>query len=166
MQALLTRAPMYLDSAYLMGAIACLFICGGLYFLRTQVWKKLIISGLIQTLFCFSFFIPAIAGLQQDPVKAAALKAKQLEQDVIAYRINMPSFSVYRDAITKRRDPLPGELVFTRADKLADLKALYPNAEIDIIFSDGGIVLARIPSSNDSPNSITEETSHALIQPI
>jgi 4-amino-4-deoxy-L-arabinose transferase-like glycosyltransferase len=46
---------------------------------------------------------------------------------VVAYRIGMPSFSVYRGGATPHRRPQPGEVAFTRIDRLAELAALYPH---------------------------------------
>ena len=75
--------------------------------------------------------------MQQQPVKSAAAQAKSLNEEVIMWGINMPSFTVYSGQITPRRFPAPGELVFTRADKLNQLGAHSP------LFTHGGIILTR-----------------------
>jgi len=85
--------------------------------------------------------LPVVSELQQQPVKEAALLAKSLEQPAVAYGLKMPSFSVYRDAITPRRAPQPGELVFTRVDKLTELRDKYPALSLKVLYRKGGILL-------------------------
>lgn len=147
LQEMLDRAPEYLNKAYLLFAVVGLLLCLSLYWLPRPVWLKLCAAGLAQALFCYLWFIPAIAGLQQDPVKAAALSSRQIAQEFVAYRINMPSFSVYRGAITYRRPVQQGDWVFTRADKLKELQAQFPDSVLSPFFREGGIVVLQIPDS-------------------
>jgi len=57
------------------------------------------------------------------------------------WRLNAPSFSVYRGAPTPSRDPRPGDVVLTRSSRLAELpKALA----YDVLYSKRGIAVARI----------------------
>ncbi len=166
MKALLAKAPQYLNKLYLGSAIAALLICLGLCFIQISHWKKLALAGLLQSLFCFTLFIPAIAGMQQAPVKAAALSSRHLEQELIAYRINMPSFSAYRNAITHRRPPEIGDVIFTREDKLGELQAQFPGAQLDIFFRDGGIVLLHLhPPVTGLENPITGNAHETLANP-
>jgi hypothetical protein len=51
--------------------------------------------------------------------------------------VNMPSFTVYREALTPRRSPEVGEYVFSKAG------ALQPVENYMVVFKQGGIVLAR-----------------------
>jgi hypothetical protein len=53
----------------------------------------------------------------------------------------MPSFSVYRGAVTPAAPPLPGpgQVILTRSDALT---ALGP---VQLLYRKGGIVLARMP---------------------
>jgi hypothetical protein len=77
----------------------------------------------------------------QEPVKEAGLLAKELGLPTLVYRTSMPSFSVYRDAITPNRPPLPGELVFLRVDKLDALATDYPGLQRQLIYRRGPVAL-------------------------
>jgi hypothetical protein len=57
------------------------------------------------------------------------------------WRLNAPSFSVYRGAPTPSREPRPGDVVLTKASRLGELPASLP---YDLIYSKRGIVLAKI----------------------
>jgi hypothetical protein len=124
---------------------------------RLLLWQKLALAGLLQALFIFNLLTPAVAELQQAPVKEAAAVARKLDADFIAYGIHMPSFSVYRQAITPRRDPAPGDHLFTRSDRLPALFERFGDGAIDIFYRKGGIVLARIAPDTGLPG----ERDHA-----
>lgn len=112
---------------------------------KQHVWQSLIAIGAIQTLFVFNLLIDKVADIQQQPVKQAALFARQHHlDDVVAYGINMPSFSVYREQITPKREPAPDDVIFTRADRLDKLSSIYQPASIDILYERGGILLVRL----------------------
>jgi hypothetical protein len=61
----------------------------------------------------------------------------------------MPSFSVYRDAVTPNRPPLPGELVFLRVDKLDALAADFPGLSQNLIYRRGPVALVRMGQAGD-----------------
>ena len=84
--------------------------------------------------------LPALAALQQAPVKEAALLARREGWQVSSWRINVPSFSVYRQAVTPPTlAPRPGEVILTRSDALAGLGA------VQVLYRKGGVVLVRMP---------------------
>jgi 4-amino-4-deoxy-L-arabinose transferase-like glycosyltransferase len=66
--------------------------------------------------------MPVLGAAQQAPVRAAALRARDLGLPVVSYHTFLPSFSVYRGSVTPNRTPQPGELVFVRVDRLPDLQ--------------------------------------------
>ena len=76
-------------------------------------------------------------------MKLAGLKAKELGLPAVAYRIHMPSFSVYREAETPHRTPVSGELAFTRVDRLEDLQTEVAHPLV-VEYQAGGIVLVRV----------------------
>lgn len=100
-------------------------------------WQGLTLLGIVQIFVIMQAVLPAVATLQQEPIKQVALYAKQFDEPVVMWHVSLPSFTVYRQAITPDRDPKPGELVFTQIDKLAELGAYTP------IFQQAGIVLVR-----------------------
>lgn len=104
---------------------------------KQPLWKGLLYCGVLHAFIIAQWVAPAAGRLLQQPVKEAALKARQYPETVVMWRVNMPSFVVYREKITPRREPQPGELVFSRVDALDNLGAH------EVIYRKGGIVLAK-----------------------
>ncbi|MFS2081515.1 hypothetical protein ACCD01_23665, partial [Telluria sp. Tellsp99] len=84
--------------------------------------------------------LPAAAELQQGPVKRAALLARRAGWPVRSWRINVPSFSVYRGAVTPATDaPGPGDVILTRSDALDGLPSPFR-----VLYREGGVLLVRV----------------------
>ena len=77
----------------------------------------------------------------QAPIKEAALLCRERHLEPVMWRLNAPSFSVYRGAPTPSREPRPGDVIVTKANRLAELP---PGLAYDLLYSKRGIVLARI----------------------
>ncbi|HYX64313.1 MAG TPA: glycosyltransferase family 39 protein [Burkholderiales bacterium] len=107
---------------------------------RTALARKLALCGLLAVAGLSTLVVPA-AGELQEPIKEAALLARERRFDVVMWRLNAPSFSVYRGAPTPSREPRPGDVIVTKASRLSGLPK---GTAYDILFSRGGIVLARI----------------------
>ena len=116
--------------------LACLLLLAARR--RILPWQGLQMLGIVQVFVIVYALLPAFARLQQEPVRHAALKARSLDIPVVMWQIRMPSFTVYRGAITPERAPQAGDLVFTRIDKLAHL------GKHRIVFKEGGFVLAKM----------------------
>jgi len=84
--------------------------------------------------------VPVGARVQQEPIKEAALLASKKGYEVIMWRLNAPSFSVYYGRPTPSRDPIPGDIVITKTKRLAEL-AGYGS---EVLYSKNGIVLIRV----------------------
>ncbi len=139
-QAMRTQAVHAMDMQYrLWPALALLLSLVFLMMSRQQLrpWQGLTILGVLQIVVIMQAVLPAVATFQQEPIKQVALHARQFDEPVVMWRVSLPSFSVYRQAITPDRDPKPGELVFTQIDKLSALGPYTP------IFQQAGIVLVR-----------------------
>lgn len=108
---------------------------------RSALPRKLAAFGLLGVLGVSTLIVPFLGRVQQEPIREAALLTRALNLDVVMWRLNAPSFSVYRGAPTPTRDPQPGDVVLTRASRL---DGLPKGSTYDILFSRGGIVLARI----------------------
>jgi 4-amino-4-deoxy-L-arabinose transferase-like glycosyltransferase len=109
-----------------------------------SLWRRLAAAGILCSAALGGLLLPALAALQQEPVREAALLARGNGWDVQSWRINMPSFSVYRGAVTPaapqpRQSLRPGQIILTRSDAL---DALGP---VQILYRKGGVVLARMP---------------------
>jgi len=106
---------------------------------KVQNFWRLMGVALLQTLFIVSVLIPVVAYIQQAPVKEAARFARHYLTDstIVMDGINMPSFTVYREAITPHRAPQVGEYVFT------EVGSLQPAEEYQTVFKQGGVMLAK-----------------------
>jgi 4-amino-4-deoxy-L-arabinose transferase-like glycosyltransferase len=122
-------------AALLLGAVCALALWRG-----ASLWRRLAGAGLLCSLALGGLLLPALAELQQRPVKEAALLARRAGWEVQRWRINVPSFSVYRGAVTPATSwPRPGQVILTRSDALP---ALGP---VQLLYRKGGVVLARMP---------------------
>ena len=107
---------------------------------HTALPRKLALFGLLAVAGFSTLVVPA-AGEIQAPIREAARLSREHGYDVVMWRLNAPSFSVYRGAPTPRREPRAGDVIVTRASRLSSLPK---GTTYDILFSRGGIVLARI----------------------
>lgn len=128
-------------AAFLLAAVAVIVLLRAL-----PVWKRLLAIGALQAAAIVLVFIPAAADMQQVPVKQAAQLARSLDRPVVAYSINMPTFSVYLGSPTPRRMPDPGELAVTRAHAVEAVAEAHPGQPLRILYHEGGIVLLEVPA--------------------
>ncbi len=89
--------------------------------------------------------VPVAARAQQNPVRDAAARARELKLPVVSYKTFLPSFSVYRGEITPNRAPEPGELVFIRIDRIPDLEKEIGSGVMVPEFKRGGVELLMRP---------------------
>jgi hypothetical protein len=105
----------------------------------TPVMRKLIVFGFAAVSAVATLVVPVAGFAQQAAIKEAALLCRERDLAVVMWRLNAPSFSVYRGAPTPSRDPRPGDVVLTKASRLPELKLPY-----DLLYSKRGVVLAKI----------------------
>jgi 4-amino-4-deoxy-L-arabinose transferase-like glycosyltransferase len=151
-QAMLADAAQVLDSVYRLATWGGLLaIAGLLLWSRAPVWQRLILAGLVQTLVVFGALVPRVFEVMQAPVKEAGLVARDLGLPTRVYRTSMPSFSVYRQAITPELDvPEAGQLIFLRVDKLARLAEEVGDARLIPVYRRGPVALVKIgPGATD-----------------
>ncbi|MDB5972762.1 MAG: glycoside hydrolase [Hydrocarboniphaga sp.] len=136
-------------------------LAAGLVFalLRRPLWQRLIGVGLAQAAVIWGAFAPLLAAAQQEPVRQAALLARQLDLPAVAFRTDLPSFSVYRQAVTPNRAPLPGELVLVRRDRIDALRGSLPGVELQTLQVSGGIALLLHPPAREEPHSPSPQSN-------
>lgn len=106
---------------------------------RLRIPEKLVIAGVLLVVALSGMLLPRVGELIQAPVREAALLARERGLQVSMWRINMPSFSVYRQDITPRLEEIqPGQVIFTKKQYLADIPAFHP------LLVKGGIALIRV----------------------
>jgi len=102
---------------------------------------KLAAAGLLTVIAVSSLVAPLLGDVLQAPIKEAALLARARNLEPVMWRLNAPSFSVYRGAPTASREPQPGDVVITKARRLAELPA---GTAYEFIYAKNGIVLVRL----------------------
>ncbi|RLD92666.1 MAG: hypothetical protein DRJ13_16335 [Bacteroidetes bacterium] len=74
----------------------------------------------------------------QQPVKEAALIAREKGYTVNMWQMSYHSFSVYRQGLVTKGMPRNGDIVITKINKLKDVH------RYQVLYQKHGIVLARI----------------------
>ncbi|HUQ75675.1 MAG TPA: glycosyltransferase family 39 protein [Burkholderiales bacterium] len=132
----------YFDTVYFAFlAIMCALVLYAMIERRTSLPRKLAIFGLAAVASLATLVVPIAGFAQQSSIREAALLCRERNLDAVMWRLNAPSFSVYRGAPTPSRDPRPGDVVVTRSDRL---RQLPPGLAYDLLYSKRGIVLARM----------------------
>jgi 4-amino-4-deoxy-L-arabinose transferase-like glycosyltransferase len=108
---------------------------------RTPLARKLTVFGLAGVMALSTLTVPILGFAQQGAIREAALLCRNRNLEPVMWRLNAPSFSVYRGAATPSREPRPGDVIVTRSSRLGELpKALA----YDVLYSKRGIAVARI----------------------
>jgi len=127
--------------AYYVYNAAAVIIVGTLMFdARLASRLKLPLVGAMFAAGLALFLVPVGAAVQQEPIKEAALLARARGWNVIMWRLNAPSFSVYYGQPTVSREPKSGDLVITKAKRLSELQGL----QAELLYARNGIVVARV----------------------
>jgi len=104
---------------------------------------RFIIGGALLTL-SFNFIaMPMAARVMQQPVKEAALLAREKGLKIVMWKVYYPSFLVYSGSFAERREPLPGDVVLTSIDRLDKL------GPVERLYGKHGIILVRMPDQPD-----------------
>lgn len=88
---------------------------------RVPLGARLIGLGGVQLATITLVLLPLMADARQDPLKAAALVARDAQATVVSQGVRMPSFSFYRGAVTAERAPKPGEWVLIAVTRIPEL---------------------------------------------
>lgn len=139
-RAQLSRALTVANATYIGATVGGLMLwLVVVFFPRMPVLAKLVVTAALQVGLLAGIVVPYAGELAQGPVKAAGLLARQQGGEVVFWRFTTaPSFSVYRQAVTLKADPQPGQLAVTRIDRLP------PDAPVDTLFREGGVALVRV----------------------
>ena len=115
---------------------------------RLNAWQGLLLVGFVQTAVVSGAVVPRVFEALQAPVKEAALVAKARDLPTVVYRTSMPSFSVYREAITPDRAPQPGDLVFLRIDKLDRFEKDFPDLRYSVVYRRAAVALLQVEDNS------------------
>jgi 4-amino-4-deoxy-L-arabinose transferase-like glycosyltransferase len=109
-------------------------------------WKKgwdqeirMAIVGFVLLVTINIVWMPRLGALLQEPVKEAALLAKQLQPNNLVVNDHYnPSFHFYSGLFAEERETRPGDVVFTKKNRLTNFSSK------EILYEKYGLVLARI----------------------
>ncbi len=128
-----------LGSSYRWIVLAGLLAVGYLLFeKRIELQQALLASGFVTVLVVASALLPAVAAVQQQPIRDAAMLAREQGLTVVQWHLKMPSFNVYSETISPRRLPQPGDYVLTKGHHLQKLDIERQ------LFNRNGIALVKL----------------------
>jgi 4-amino-4-deoxy-L-arabinose transferase-like glycosyltransferase len=93
-------------------------------------------AGGALALFIAGVVLPWFGEALQGPVRRAAAVAASQPGTVAQWQVHLPSFAVYLQRVSPKREPLPGDMVLTRADRLPP----YDDSRMRL-FEERGVVL-------------------------
>ena len=105
---------------------------------RISAEWRVIATGIVFSLLINLFLMPLAGSLMQEPVKEAALLAKEKGYKIVMWKTWNPSFLVYSESFVEKRDPMPGEIVLTT------VKGLETLDNPAVLYRKNGIVLAKL----------------------
>jgi 4-amino-4-deoxy-L-arabinose transferase-like glycosyltransferase len=115
---------------------------------RLRPWQGLLLVGFIQALLVGTQVLPRVFAVLQGPVKQVAEVSRDSGHPLVPYRIYQPSISVYRQAITERRAPHPGDWVLVRIDHLDEFMRRDDGLRKTIVFQRGTIALVSVEAAS------------------
>ncbi|MDD2875251.1 MAG: glycosyltransferase family 39 protein [Azoarcus sp.] len=125
------------DTIYYAVTLGCLLLWLAVALrLPASIWSKMMIGAALQVLALTTVVVPWVGDVLQGPVKEAAAFVRERPEPVVTWRLDVPSLSVYREAVTPSRAPLPGELAVTRIDRI-------PETGYETLFLKGGVAVIR-----------------------
>ncbi|WP_370978699.1 ArnT family glycosyltransferase [Agaribacterium sp. ZY112] len=146
-QATLANWQQALPEYYRVWAIVLFVLMIALTFApKLATWQRISLAGLsLNTLF-FTVIVTVIFNLQQAPIQDMIRVSQEQYsgEPVVAYRMHMPTFSVYRKEITELRTPALGELSLVRIDRLKRLEDEVSPLAVNQLHKSGGLILVRV----------------------
>lgn len=147
-QGIIHLAEKNFDRTYDLLAFSNLFILAALVLWgNLPSWRALLVAAFAQGLIVWYGVVPVLAKAQQVPIRDAALLARDMGLPTVTYETYLPSFSVYRGAITPPGIPRPGELVFVNKNHLAGLERALHHSPMVTEYDKGGVELLLRPGS-------------------
>ncbi len=113
----------------------------GVWMVRLPKERSILLASALTLLGLNLFLAKVYAQAAEEPIKEAALFAKEHNLSVVMDGINTPSFAFYEGRIAPKRNAKPGEVVLTKKEKLKKFK------NFDILFAKNAIVLIRLKES-------------------
>jgi 4-amino-4-deoxy-L-arabinose transferase-like glycosyltransferase len=138
-KAILEGAMGLTGETYIVTFVIATLVVAALQFMpRFSAEWKLIATGIVFSLLINLYLMPLAGKLMQEPIKEAALLAKEKGYKIVMWKTWNPSFLVYSESFVEKRTPKPGEIVLTT------VKELDTFINPAILYSKNGIVLVKL----------------------
>ena len=138
-KAILEGAMGLTGETYIVTFVIATLVVAALQFVpRFSAEWKLIATGIVFSLLINLYLMPLAGKLMQEPIKEAALLAKEKGYKIVMWKTWNPSFLVYSESFVEKRTPEPGEIVLTT------VKELDTFINPAILYSKNGIVLVKL----------------------
>ncbi len=138
-KAILEGAMGLTGETYIVTFVIATLVVAALQFVpRFSAEWKLIATGIVFSLLINLYLMPLAGKLMQEPIKEAALLAKEKGYKIVMWKTYNPSFLVYSESFVEKRTPEPGEIVLTT------VKELDTFINPAILYSKNGIVLVKL----------------------
>jgi len=125
-------------------AVFVFLLAAAAVFLKTALWRRLLLLGFLQAVLMAGWVVPGIADVLQAGPKAAALHAREHGKQLVFYRVFQPSVSVYREQVIRREPAQPGQWVYTRVDRADKYLAEPSPYRKEVVFSQPPAVLIAV----------------------
>jgi 4-amino-4-deoxy-L-arabinose transferase-like glycosyltransferase len=102
------------------------------------IGERLLLAGCGTAALLAVFILPIVGAAQQQPVKEAALLARERGYKVVMWGLDTPSFIVYSGSLVEKRDPRAGEIALAKVKRLGQLPAY------ETLYRRNGIALVRV----------------------
>jgi 4-amino-4-deoxy-L-arabinose transferase-like glycosyltransferase len=132
------EAPMRADVFYyaVCGGALVAWLAALVLMRAAPPWNRLLVGAGILVVTQGLAVTPWVGAVLQGPVVEAAAFVRTRPEPVVTWRLDVPSVSVHRRAITPLRAPRPGEIAIARADRV-------PAQGYETLFRRGGVAVVR-----------------------
>ncbi|MDB5815881.1 MAG: glycosyltransferase [Rhodocyclales bacterium] len=131
-------AEVKLDGYHGITSVTLVVAIMAIFVLHSDAWRRVSVVAVMALISITTAVAPLVGELLQGPIMRAGLAARAFKEPAVLWNFHAPSFSVYRRAVTPSEQAQPGQIALTRADRLP------PDAKVDILQREGGVLLVRI----------------------
>ncbi|MBC7796801.1 MAG: glycosyltransferase family 39 protein [Pyrinomonadaceae bacterium] len=120
-------------------ALGLILVLALFFVTKRQTWQITLISGAIFAFAVAQTLLPTFGAILHQPAKDSAhfLMSNNID-NIVIWKLDVPSTSVYLQRVTQNREPRDGEIVMTRIDKVSEIK------KAQTLFQSGAIVILKV----------------------
>ena len=135
----MSSADNYFGFGYYVASGLLIFLMAVIVFsTKVDRVKRALMTAVIYLIFINLVMMPRMGDLLQSPVKEAAMIARARNYHVVMWGHNLPSFIFYGERFVELRNPMSGDILITKKNRLEEL------AKYEIQYEKNGIVLAKV----------------------